>query len=59
MRAENAPKNSFKPFAALNIDEPNFTIDLLQIDEYVDSSNKSFIYKGAFGEVVTGICVEI
>lgn len=43
-------------YSALTIYEPNFTIDLLQIHEHVESKLKPFIYKGAFGEVVTGIC---
>ncbi len=44
-------------YSALTIYKPNFTIDLLQINEYVEPQHKPFIYKGAFGEVVTGVCV--
>ena len=43
-------------YSALTIYKPNFTIDLLQIHEHVKSDKKPFIYKGAFGEVVTGVC---
>lgn len=43
-------------YSALTIYKPNYTIDLLQIQEHVESKLKPFIYKGAFGEVVTGIC---
>ena len=43
-------------FKAITIYKPNFTVDYLQIDEYVDGKNKPFIYKGAWGTIVTGIC---
>ena len=34
----------------------NSTIDLIEINENNKAPDKPFIYKGAFGEVVTGIC---
>lgn len=43
-------------YTAITIYKPNYTVDLLQIHEYVKAPKKPFIYKGAFGEVVTGIC---
>ncbi len=43
-------------YSALTVYKPNYTIDLLQIQEHVKSNIKPFIYKGAFGEVVTGTC---
>ena len=43
-------------YSALTIYKPNYTIDLLQIQEHVEQKLKPFIYKGAFGEVVTGLC---
>jgi len=33
-----------------------FTIDYLEINTYKETSKKTFIYKGAFGEVITGLC---
>ena len=43
-------------YTAITIYEPHYTVDLLQINEYVEATDKPFIYKGAFGEVVTGTC---
>jgi hypothetical protein len=43
-------------YSALTIYKPNYTIDLLQIQEHIEGKLKPFIYKGAFGEVVTGLC---
>ena len=43
-------------YTAITIYKPNYTIDLLQIHEYDKTPVKRFIYNGAFGEVVTGIC---
>lgn len=45
-----------KSYTAITIYKPNYTIDLLQIKEYVKSPKKPFVYNGAFGEVVTGLC---
>ena len=50
----NPAENSY---TAITIYKPNYTVDLLQINEYVKEPEKPFIYKGAFGEVVTGLCV--
>ena len=44
-------------YSALTIYKPNYTIDLIQIQEHVKSSQKPFLYKGAFGEVVSGLCI--
>lgn len=33
-----------------------YTIDYLEIRTYQKSSEKPFVYKGAFGEIITGIC---
>jgi hypothetical protein len=52
--AANLTENSY---TAITIYKPNYTIDLLQINEYAKDTNKSFIYKGAFGEVITGLCI--
>jgi hypothetical protein len=43
-------------YTAITIYKPNYTIDLLQIKTYVKMAKKPFIYNGAFGEVVTGLC---
>lgn len=32
------------------------TLDFIQINTYEETLKKTFIYKGAFGEVVTGLC---
>ena len=47
-------ENSYK---AVTLYKPHYTIDLLEINTYVKVAEKPFIYKGAFGEVVTGTCV--
>jgi hypothetical protein len=44
-------------YTAITIYEANYTVDLLQISEYVEETEKPFIFKGAFGEVVTGLCL--
>ena len=46
-------ENSYK---AITIYKPNFTVDYLQINEYVEGKEKPFFYKGAWGEMVSGIC---
>jgi hypothetical protein len=46
-------ENSYK---AITIYKPNYTVDLLEIYTHVKMPEKPFIYKGAFGEVVTGLC---
>ena len=43
-------------YKAITIYKPNPTVDYLQINEYVDGPKKSFIYKGAWGTTVTGLC---
>ena len=37
--------------------KPNNTIDYLQINQYADTVEKPFFYKGAFGTMVSGTCV--
>lgn len=46
-------ENSYK---AITIYKPNLTVDYLEILTYKKTKGLPFIYKGAFGEVVTGIC---
>ena len=43
-------------YKAITIYNPNFTVDYLQINEFVESPEKPFIYKGAWGTTVTGLC---
>jgi hypothetical protein len=43
-------------YKAITIYKPNFTVDYLQINEYVESPKKPFIYKGAWSKTVTGLC---
>ena len=43
-------------FKALTIYEPDYTIDYLKINEYVDGPEKPFLYIGAWGEIVSGKC---
>ena len=33
-----------------------YTIDYLEIQTYKKTSDKPFLYKGAFGEIITGLC---
>ena len=44
-------------YKAITIYKPNNTIDYLQINEYSEGKEKPFLYKGAWGEIVTGVCV--
>lgn len=37
--------------------KPNNTIDYLQINQYAETGEKPFFYKGAFGTMVSGTCV--
>ena len=46
-------ENSFK---AITIHPISLTIDLLEIHTYEKAQDKKFIFKGAFGEIVTGLC---
>lgn len=43
-------------YKAITIYTPNFTVDYLQINEHIESPKKSFVYKGAWGTTVTGLC---
>jgi hypothetical protein len=43
-------------YKAITIYTPNFTVDYLQINEYIESLKKPFVYKGAWGTTVTGLC---
>ena len=49
----NPSENSY---TVITVYKPNYTVDLLEINEHVNSAEKPFIYKGAFGEVITGLC---
>jgi hypothetical protein len=44
-------KNTFK---AVTIYQ--YTIDYIEIKTYKETAEKPFLYKGAFGEVITGLC---
>lgn len=46
-------------YKAITIYEPNFTVDYLQINEFVKSAQKPFVYRGAWGITVTGLCTYI
>ena len=43
-------------YSAITIYKPHYTIDHLSIKEWVDSNQKPFFYKGAWGESVSGLC---
>jgi len=43
-------------FKAITIYKPNYTVDYLQINEFREGKEKPFIYKGAWGEIITGVC---
>jgi len=43
-------------YKAITIYKPNFTVDYLQINEHLNVAKKPFIYKGAWGTTVTGLC---
>ena len=46
-------ENSYK---AITIYAPNFTVDYLEIRTYEDGKLKPFLYKGAWGSIMTGVC---
>lgn len=50
----NPAQNSYK---AITVYKPNNTVDYLEIKEYVEGDKKPFIYKAAWGSIVTGVCV--
>ncbi len=43
-------------YKAITIYKPHFTVDYLEIKEYVEGKEKPFFYKGAWGELVSGLC---
>jgi hypothetical protein len=43
-------------YKAITIYKPNHTVDYLQINEFVKEMEKPFFYKGAWGEIITGLC---
>ena len=53
--------NVYKPdqnsYKAITVYKPNYTVDYLEIKEYVEGDKKPFIYKAAWGSIVTGVCV--
>lgn len=52
--AYDPSQNSYK---AITIYKPNYTVDYLEINEYVKGEKKPFIFKAAWGSIVTGVCV--
>lgn len=52
----NYLKSEGNSYSAITIYKPNHTIDYLEIHEWVKSIEKPFLYKGAWGELVTGLC---
>lgn len=51
--AYDPSENSYK---AITIYKPNYTVDYLEINEYVKGDKKPFIFKAAWGSIVTGVC---
>lgn len=49
-----ASENSYK---AISVYTPNYTIDYLQINQYVAGKKKPFFFKGAFGTMISGLCL--
>ncbi len=45
-------------YKSLNVYKPNNTVDYLQINQYVKSEKKPFFFRGAFGTMVSGTCVD-
>lgn len=52
----NYIKSEGNSYSAITIYKPNYTIDFLEIKEFVEGSEKPFLYRGAWGELVTGLC---
>lgn len=52
----NYAKSEGNSYSAITIYKPHYTIDYLEIDEWVEGMKKPFLYKGAWGELVTGLC---
>ena len=46
-----------KAYLAITLYPMHSTVDLLEIHYSGASKNKRFIYKGAFGDVITGLCI--
>lgn len=53
--------DTYKPaqnaYKAITVYKPNNTVDYLEIMEFVEGNRKPFIYKAAWGSIVTGTCV--
>ena len=43
-------------YKAITVYKPHHTVDYLEIREYVEGKEKPFFYKGAWGELVSGLC---
>ena len=56
-KPEDTPVPSENNYKAITIYKPHFTVDYLEINEQIEGKEKPFIYKGAWGTIVTGICV--
>jgi len=52
----NYSKSEGNSYSAITIYKPNYTIDYLTINEWVNNLKKTFIYKEAWGELVSGLC---
>ncbi len=52
----NYSKSEGNSYSAITIYKPNYTIDHLAINEWVDGDQKPFFYQGAWGELVSGLC---
>jgi hypothetical protein len=48
-----------KSYLAITLYPEHSTVDLLEIKYYLETKEKLFIYKGAFGEVISGFCYVI
>lgn len=45
-------------FKAVTHYKPNNTVDYLQINQYVEGSEKPFFFREAFGIMVSGLCIK-
>lgn len=45
-------------YKSVNIYKPNNTVDYLQINQYIQNKEKPFFFKGAFGTMVSGTCID-
>jgi hypothetical protein len=52
----NYIKSEGNSYSVITIYKPNYTVDHLTINEWVESAKKPFFYMGAWGEKISGIC---